>query len=125
MKAVIWRDVVYNETVFNYNGDTNTRDTGKIQVDSKEATRPAVYNQCPDRQRWFLVRYGHDEFVDTVTEDVHHAAYNVSQILDPKPMQEALTSEHAKECKAAADAFDSLMANETWEPVSYPVVINQ
>ena len=36
-------------------------------------------------------------------------------------MHEALTSEHAKECEAAADSeFDSLMANETWELVKLP-----
>ena len=33
-------------------------------------------------------------------------------------MQEALTSDHAKEWKTATDSeFRSLMANETWDPV--------
>ena len=36
-------------------------------------------------------------------------------------MQEALTSDHDKEWKDAADSeFDSLMANETWELVKLP-----
>ena len=127
MKAVIQRDVVLNETVFNYSGeveDAETRDTVEVQVDSKEATRPEVQNQLPERQRRPPVRYGQDEFADTVTKDVHHVAYDVSQIMEPKTMQEALASDHAKEWKAAADSeLGSLMANETW--LSYSVVINQ
>ena len=76
--------------------DAKIRDTVEVQVDSKEATRPEVQNQHPERQRQPPVRYGQDEFADTVAEDVHHAAYNVSQIMEPKTMQEALTSDHAK-----------------------------
>ena len=53
-------------------------------MDSKEATRPEVQNQHPERQRQPPVRYGQDEFADTVAEDVHHAAYTVSQIMEPK-----------------------------------------
>ena len=128
MKAVIRRDVVFNETVFTFGysdkaEDTKSRDTVEVTVDSKKAmcTRPEAQNQRPERQRQPLVRYGQDEFADMVTEDVHHAAYNVSQMLEPKTMQEALTSEHTKEWKAAADSeFDSLMANETWELVKLP-----
>ena len=120
MKAVIQRDVVLNETVFNYSGeveDAETRDTVEVQVHSKETTRPEVQNQLPERQRRPPVRYGQDEFADTVTKDVHHVAYDVSQIMEPKTMQEALASDHAKEWKAAADLeLGSLMANETWEP---------
>ena len=41
--------------------------------------------------------------------------------MEPKTMQEALTSDHAKEWKAATDSeFDSLMQNETWESVKLP-----
>ena len=37
--------------------------------------------------------------------------------MEPKTMQEALASDHAKEWKAAADSeIGSLMANEIWEP---------
>ena len=37
----------------------------------------------------------------TVTEDVRHLAYNVSQIMESKTMWESLTSDHAKKWKAA------------------------
>ena len=47
-------------------------------MDSKEATRPEVQNQRPERQRQPSVRYGQDEFADAVAEDVHRAAYNVT-----------------------------------------------
>ena len=38
--------------------------------------------------------------------------------MEPNTMQEALTSDHAKEWKATTESkFDSLMWNESWEPV--------
>ena len=35
---------------------------------------------------------------------MHHVAYDVSRIIEPKTMQEALASDHAKDWKAAADS---------------------
>ena len=80
---------MFNETVFTYSDeaeDTKSRDTVEVTVDSKEATRLEAQNQHPERQRRPPIRYGQDKFADTVTEDVHHAAYNVSQITEPKTM---------------------------------------
>ena len=52
---------------------------------------------------------------------VDHAAFNVCQIKEPTTIEEALTSEHLKQWKEAADAeFKSLMDNETWELVDLP-----
>ena len=49
-------------------------DTVEVQTNSKEATTLEVQNQHLERQRQPPVRYGQDEFADTVTED---AAYNI------------------------------------------------
>ena len=56
-----------------------------------------------------------DKFADTTTEEsVHHVACNVNQITEPKTMQEALSSEHAKEWNAATDSeFESLIERKT------------
>ena len=52
---------------------------------------------------------------------VHHIAYNAGQILEPKSLEEALTSEHGEQWKAAADSeYESLMKNETWKLVQLP-----
>ena len=87
-------------------------------MDSKEATRPIVQINVQRDKDDLLSGM---EKMSTVAENVHHAAYNVSQIMEPKTMQEALTSDHVKEWKTATEsAFDLLTRNETWEPVKLP-----
>ena len=57
----------------------------------------------------------------TVENCVHHFSYSACQIMEPKTMEEALSSDHAKEWKAATDSeFDSLTESETWELVELP-----
>ena len=52
---------------------------------------------------------------------VQHFSYNACQIMEPKSMEEALSSDHAKEWKAATDSeVDSLLESETWELVELP-----
>ena len=52
---------------------------------------------------------------------IMYIAYNVWQITVPKTIEEALTSDYAKERKAAADSeYESLLENETWELVELP-----
>lgn len=71
------------------------------------------------RDRRPPVRYGFDEFADMAGAD--HVACNVCQIKEPATIEEALTSEHGKQWKAAADSeFKSLITNETWELVDLP-----
>ena len=54
-------------------------------------------------------------------DHIQHVAYNVCQISEPQTMEEALTGDHAKDWKAAADSeYESLMENETWELVELP-----
>ena len=41
--------------------------------------------------------------------------------MEPKSLEEALTTDHAKQWKAAADLeYESLMKNETWTLVELP-----
>ena len=52
---------------------------------------------------------------------VHHVAYNVCQITEPRTMEEALANKHSKEWKAAEDSeYETLMENETWEIMELP-----
>ena len=67
------------------------------------------------RQRQPLVRYGQN--LTTVQDYVHH----VGQILEPKSLEEALTSEHGKQWKDAVDSeCESLMKNKIWKLVELP-----
>jgi len=57
----------------------------------------------------------------TAADHVHHFAFSVCQIVEPKTMEEALASDQAQEWKAAADLeYTSLMENETWDLVELP-----
>ena len=76
-----------------------------------------------DRDHRWPVRFGIDEYADVATVEisVQHFSYNACQIMEPKSMEEALSSDHAKEWKAATDSeFDSLLESETWELVELP-----
>ena len=75
----------------------------------------------PRRQRRPPVRFGKDEYVATVEESVNHVAYKACEIIEPKTLEEALASDHAKEWKTAIDSeYESLIENETWELVELP-----
>lgn len=60
-----------------------------------------------------------NEYADTVKVD--HVAYRACEIIEPKTIEEALASDHAKEWKIAADSeYEALMQNETWELIELP-----
>jgi hypothetical protein len=63
------------------------------------------------------VKYGYDEFADSAGGEhhVHHVAYRVSQVKEPKTLKEAMESDHAVECE-----FRSLLENKTWELMELP-----
>ena len=115
---VIRRDVTFNETDFGHTVEKEVKPEDTIDVN-----RPEVKHQHPQRQRKPPVRYGQDEYTDLVTvqDYVHHVAFHACQILEPKSSEEALTTEHAKQWRAAADSeYESLMKNETWKLVELP-----
>ena len=117
---------------------TSNFDPGKMEIETEkqlmvdvelernqledEPLRDESQQQEPrrsERQRKPPERYGSMEYADTAKVD--HVVYNVCQITEPKTIDEALFSEHAKEWKQAADSeYKSLMENETWELVELP-----
>ena len=126
-KVIVRRDVVFKETDF---GQAEEKLTDKFDVDVSqgEANTPEVeQQQRPQRQRRPPVRYGQAEYADTVMHEfVHHVAYNVNQVQEPKSLEEALATEHANQWRAAADSeFESLMKNDTWKLVELPSDRNQ
>ena len=75
------------------------------------------------RSRKPPIGYGYDEYADsaTSTHHVHHVAYNVCEVDEPLTMQEAATSDHAREWKATVDSeYNSLIENKTWKLVELP-----
>ena len=124
-KVIIRRDVTFNETDFGHTAEREVKPKDTVDVDTsqEEVNRPEVEHDRPQRKRQPPVRYGQDEYADMVTiqDYVHHVAYNACHILEPKSLEEALTTEHAKQWKAAADSeYESLMKNETWKLVELP-----
>ena len=121
-KVIVRRDVVFNETDFGQ-AEEKLTDKFDVNVSQGEANTLVVeQQQRPQRQRRPPVRYGQDEYADTVMHEfVHHVAYNVNQVQEPKSLEEALATEHANQWRAAADSeFESLMKNETWKLVELP-----
>ena len=124
-KVVIRRDVIFNETDFGrqVERDVEPKDTVDVDISQEEVNNSEIGCERPQRQRQPPVRYGQNAYADltTVQDYVHHVAYNAGQILEPKSLEEALTSEHGEQWKAAADSeYESLMKNETWKLVQLP-----
>ena len=124
---VIRRDVIFNETDFGHQveRDVEPKDTVDVDISQEEVNNSEVGCERPQRQRQPPVRYGQNEYADltTMQDYVHHVAYNAGQILEPKSLEEALTSEHGKQWKAAADSeCESVMKNESL--YNYQVVVN-
>ena len=127
-KIVTRRDVVFNETNFSLETEPEPAKPQEVVVEvegSMEHRRqqevpPEVGPRRSDRDHRRPVRFGFDEYADVATVEncVHHFSYSACQIMEPKTMEEALSSVHAKEWKAATDSeFDSLTESETWELV--------
>jgi len=126
-KIVIRRDVVFNEVDFGTDRNEieaevelkEMTEVGSNQMEFKHEEEP----RHSQRQRRQPVRFGFEEYADTLTVEhqVNHVAYNVCQITEPETMHEALSGEYANEWKAAADSeYKSLIDNQTWDLVSLP-----
>ena len=119
----------FNETDFQVKTTTElvaAEQVVDVDPGSVETPEQGEQPRRSERQRRPLVRYGIDEFADMAVEDavedsVPHFAYRACQIMEPQTMEEALSSDHAKEWKEAADSeYESLIENETWELVELP-----
>ena len=122
------RDVVFNEERFSEKTNVDEANVQKkeqmkiepILVDDNEVDEEnnevGEERRYPDRQRGPPVRYGLDEYAE-----VHHVAYHLSEIVEPKCIQEALEDDHAIHWKEVMDLeYRSLMENDTWELVELP-----
>ena len=58
----------------------------------------------------------------TLQDYVHHIAYNAGQIMEPKSLGEALTSEHGKQWKAATDSEYESLSKEV-NSVTYQLIV--
>ena len=110
--------MTFNETDFDHTSDREVKpkDTVDVDISHEEVNRPEVEQQHPQQQRQPPVTYSLDEYADMVAvqDYIHHVAYNACQMLEPKSLEEALTTKHAKQWKAAMDSeYESLMKNET------------
>ena len=84
---------------------------------SEDAQRQHVRQSSRTRRQ--PVRFGFDEYVDVAAVD--HLACRASQVLEPKTIEEALSSDEADKWKAAADSeYSSLLENQTWDLVELP-----
>ena len=122
-KLVVQQDVTFNEIDFGLATHREVKPQNTVDVDINEVNVPEAEHQRPQRHRQPPVRYGLDEYADiaTMQDCVHHVAYNACQIMEPKSLEEALTTDHAKQWQAAADSeYESLMKNETWTLVESP-----
>ena len=118
-KCVVRRDVIFNENDFGLqcSEETKVRTEVDMSSDSQE-----VAHVRPKRQCGPPVRYGFDEYADVMTSDdnIHHTAY-LTSVIEPRSMEEAMSSDCSKEWKAAADAeYESLILNDTWELTELP-----
>ena len=123
-KLIKSRDVVFNETDFAFKAKKEA-----VDMEPQLTMPEGVLNEKEDgavdqprrspREHRPPVRFGFDEFADVARAD--HVAFNVCQIEEPATIGEALSSEHSKQWKEAADSeFEALMDNETWELVDLP-----
>ena len=124
-RILIRRDVVFNESDFNWKQevDISCSDNETIMTPEEtgapadEATVSEAMRES-SRIRKAPTRYGYDEYADVVTVD-HYA--NVCHVTEPITLKEALMTSNAKEWQEAADLeYESLLENETWDLVDLP-----
>lgn len=131
-KCYIRHDVIFNEDGFGNSSDTSGQDLEvleepstevQVSLDSQEEKEPereeelVEPRQQSERIRKPCIRYGFDEFADVAC----HVALQATEIEEPSTIEEALSSNHSEEWKAAADSeYRSLIENETWELVDLP-----
>ena len=123
------RDVTFNEDDFGHNeastvsmGDSSRKKMGTTDV-KLEADQPveneakgkklAPHPERPKRDIKQPVRYGYDEYAEVMLKAV--------ECPEPRPLQEALSSNHTAQWKEAADAeYQSLLHSHTWDLVKLP-----
>ena len=124
-KLIMSRDVTFNETNFDL-AKAEAEQTEVVDIDPESGQpeeEPVNEQQVQEprrsgRQHRPPSRYVM-EYADTATVD--HVAYKACEIMEPRTIEDAFASDHAKEWKAAADSeYESLMKNETWELVELP-----
>lgn len=115
-KAYIRRDAVFDESAFHQNkcqeqaSDLNTGSVETVEAEDDMTEEENAPPGRPQRERRAPMRYGYEEFGETV-----HYVYNVATL------KEALESADADEWKAAADdEYNSLKENNTWNLVEAP-----
>ena len=124
-KVVKRRDVVFNEVNFDIN---NPSQQATVDLDSEtepeqnpsisEDTQPQHVRQSSRTKRQ-LVQFGFDEYVDVATVD--HLACRAAQVLEPKTIEEALSSDEADKWRTATDSeYSLLLENQTWDLVELP-----
>ena len=70
-----------------------------------------------ESQKKTPIRYGVDKYADTA----NYAVDDAVRVEEPMTIEDALSSNHSKEWKSAADLeYSSLLENETWELVKLP-----
>ena len=100
---------------FDNNSEQNVR--SRDVEPELERERVEECRRYPERQRYPPVRFGIDEYADTVMTE----CLEKDHIGEPSNIEEALTSDLAEEWKRAADVeYQSLVDNETWELVELP-----
>ena len=69
------------------------------------------------RMKTPVIPYGIDEYADVSITKLQHVAFKATEIEEPTNIEEALSGNHSKQWKAAADAeYQSLRENGTLEP---------
>ena len=82
-----------------------------VDVPEQHVRKPKRSHNLPDRCGKLI----------SCTDTCKHFAYRVSEVPQPKTMDEALSSQHAEEWKEASRSeYQSLMDNNTWDLVELP-----
>ena len=110
-KVVIKRDVTLNASVQDSTVILEAATSEPVRTNETEV------HSCPKQQIRPPIRYGIDEYADTVSH-----ATNICDTIEPSTMQEALLSDNAVYWKQAADLeYEYLLCNKAWELVELPV----
>ena len=125
-KVFIRRDVIFNEVDFMVPKNEPVKQMTVVDLNPEkretDQEEPEEGGRYPQRQRNAPVRFGIDEYADTVKEPERvHVAYKAHQIPEPRSIAEALSSNFSKEWKEAADLeYKAILDNGTWELVELP-----
>ena len=126
-KVITRRDVIFDESNFLLSSETQRPSEGLEvlfpsefpEIVTEEAGTQEADNAVPEQQARRSDRaHNPPEWLGdwvSYTANCEHFAYNVCQVPEPKTVDEALSSPHAKEWKEAVESeYQSLMENNTW-----------